>query len=469
MPEKNTLIIFGNGADLYSGLDTRFSDYINPKRMRILQKLKTYEKFRDLIQTYLEKYNIRFSDDIKGKIVNYPLMVMISGDSHTGSFYNSLEKEIQSVRWNYNDATKIATEIKSNLDSLNEELLSSFEYDDNNNFNFWEALAVVTNTNEGSWYDIEKLIKDFIFCRYPSGDSNTSIFKQIENFMNELNNNNYLMSTNYFSPYPRKLKSCSYFCFVIYILIHKNKNAIDNFQSYHLLNELYEFENNFADYIIDNIKTNKSYESNIESLINTLMKISKNRSSNLFTFNYTRPQLSSCNIKKSKNIHGNINNSSQRNNSPVIIGIDNKIDEKYKNNEKDYQNIFSFTKTKRILSLVDENIDVLDSNIDEIIFFGHSLGESDYSYFQSIFDYYDIYDSYLKIKFVFSPRYSKDDDENEKLLKDMNKLESQSIKVSKLINEYGLTLDNTDHGKNLLHKLLTQGRLQIINIEDFLN
>lgn len=466
MSEENTLIITGNGADLYSELDTNFSDYINPKRLKILQTFETYRKFRDLIQTYLEKYNIRFSDDIKGKIVNYPLMVMINGDSHTESFYNSLEKEIQTIKLNYNDATKIATEIKSNLDSLNEELLSSFKYDD---FNFWETLAVITDKSKGSWYDIENLIKDFILCGYPSGDYQTSIFKHTKDFMDELNNDNYLMANNYSSPYTRKLKSYSYFCFVVCILIYKNKDAIDNFQSYYLLNELYELENNFADYITKNMQTHENYEANIELLMNTLMKISKNTSFNLFTFNYTMPQLSSCNIKKSKNIHGNINNSSQRNHSPVIIGIDSKIDEKYRSNEEDYQNIFSFTKTKRILSLVDENIDVLDPNIDEIIFFGHSLGESDYSYFQSIFDYYDIYNSYLKIKFVFSPRYSKDDDENDKLLKDMSKLESQSVKVSKLINEYGSTFDNTNHGNNLLHKLLTQGRLQIINIEDFLN
>ncbi|MFN1208617.1 hypothetical protein ACKXGD_16845, partial [Enterococcus lactis] len=90
-------------------------------------------------------------------------------------------------------ATKIATEIKSNLDSLNEELLSSFKYDD---FNFWETLAVITDKSKGSWYDIENLIKDFILCGYPSGDYQTSIFKHTKDFMDELNNDNYLMANN---------------------------------------------------------------------------------------------------------------------------------------------------------------------------------------------------------------------------------------------------------------------------------
>lgn len=35
------------------------------------------------------------------------------------------------------------------------------------------------------------------------------------------------------------------------------------------------------------------------------------------------------------------------------------------------------------------------------------------------------------------------------------------LKVTKLINRYGDTLDNKDHGKNLLHKLILENRLSI--------
>lgn len=34
-------------------------------------------------------------------------------------------------------------------------------------------------------------------------------------------------------------------------------------------------------------------------------------------------------------------------------------------------------------------------------------------------------------------------------------------KVTKLINRYGETLDNEDHGRNLLHKLILENRLFI--------
>lgn len=37
--------------------------------------------------------------------------------------------------------------------------------------------------------------------------------------------------------------------------------------------------------------------------------------------------------------------------------------------------------------------------------------------------------------------------------------------VTKLISSYGKTLDNKDYGKNLLHKLLLEGRLTLKEIK----
>lgn len=37
-------------------------------------------------------------------------------------------------------------------------------------------------------------------------------------------------------------------------------------------------------------------------------------------------------------------------------------------------------------------------------------------------------------------------------------------KVAGLLSTYGSTLDNKDHGKNLMHKLLIEGRLSVKTI-----
>ncbi len=142
-------------------------------------------------------------------------------------------------------------------------------------------------------------------------------------------------------------------------------------------------------------------------------------------------------IEEVINIHGDYEN--------PIFGMDNQnIDES--------MNIF--TKTYRILSSDTIESFTLPSNklLETIYFFGHSLSEADYSYFQSMFDYYSIYDSKIRLIFLYS-----DYDGKEK--------SRQENRVVKLINDYGKTLENKDKGKNLLHKLLLENRIKIYEIE----
>jgi hypothetical protein len=42
----------------------------------------------------------------------------------------------------------------------------------------------------------------------------------------------------------------------------------------------------------------------------------------------------------------------------------------------------------------------------------------------------------------------------------------QFNRIASLFQAYGETIDNKDHGKNLMHKLLLERRLQIIRIRD---
>ena len=86
-------------------------------------------------------------------------------------------------------------------------------------------------------------------------------------------------------------------------------------------------------------------------------------------------------IESIVNIHGDFKN--------PIFGIDSH------NSEEQFQN---FTKTSRILNNdTIENFELpKPEKLGTINFFGHSLSKADYSYFQSLFDYYDIYSSNIK-------------------------------------------------------------------------
>lgn len=89
-------------------------------------------------------------------------------------------------------------------------------------------------------------------------------------------------------------------------------------------------------------------------------------------------------------------------------------------------------------------------------FFGHSLNEADYSYFQSLFDTVDLYGGETRLVFYYMPHGGDSFDaacgRSKKSIMDG---------VVKLLTKYGETLDNADHGKNLIHKLLLEGRLAV--------
>ena len=133
--------------------------------------------------------------------------------------------------------------------------------------------------------------------------------------------------------------------------------------------------------------------------------------------------------------------------SNVIFGIDDTSIQAQ--SECPDLRLFSKTYRKMFDTSNPNNILPKDDGIPiEIKFYGHSLSEADYSYFQSIFDYYHIYDnSNVSLLFYYSEGYEQID------------------AIYRLINEYGSTMINQDQGKNLIHKLLLENRLKIIQLQ----
>ncbi|MDY0278453.1 MAG: hypothetical protein RBQ97_10265, partial [Acholeplasma sp.] len=151
-----------------------------------------------------------------------------------------------------------------------------------------------------------------------------------------------------------------------------------------------------------------------------------------------------------ENVHGSLNENLS------IIGIDGSFIEstdKYYQFTKTYRKIEQFTRSdsKNI-------VDVLDINIKRLIFYGHSLNEQDYSYFKSIFDFYNLYgdkksNNNLHLVFYYSIYEGKD---ALTIKKDI------FTSVIHLIHAYDKTY-KSDHemGNNLLHKLLIEKRIEI--------
>ena len=160
-----------------------------------------------------------------------------------------------------------------------------------------------------------------------------------------------------------------------------------------LLKQLKEVERDFIMYLDNEVNKNDDYEDNSKILVNYLLNhgktSSKNINCNILSFNYTKPWGEKLNFRDDllhvnmfKNIHGTIKNKS------IIFGIDdNTIDA----NSEGYR----FTKVSRIMEMntVEENKStpinvVLDKSVNRVVFYGHSLSDADYGYFQFIFDEY---------------------------------------------------------------------------------
>ena len=201
------------------------------------------------------------------------------------------------------------------------------------------------------------------------------------------------------------------------------------------------------------------YEYNAGKLLN---KLTGKVKANIINFNYTNPFASDvyydtnrrvCNlVGKITNVHGTYMNDN------IIFGVDETVKDALP------LNYYIFTKTYRKMMQVKSDKALLQS-VRTIVFFGHSLGAADYSYFQSIFDYFSLYDgiqqisrgttqavSSVTLRFYF---YIYDTRKEVEIKRDA------VDRVYKLIITYGNSLENKDRGKNLLHKLLLEERVQI--------
>lgn len=146
------------------------------------------------------------------------------------------------------------------------------------------------------------------------------------------------------------------------------------------------------------------------------------------------------------NVHGTID----KNN--IIFGIDETADVA--------KGAEIFKKTYRKLFLTGTQKD-LPETCDYISFFGHSLAKADYSYFQSLFDLYDIYGGKTKLIFFVNDQPLPDNPYETK----ENVLEKTNA-VYKLIHDYGEGTLGGQKGNNLLHKLLLENRIQIVKVSD---
>lgn len=497
--ENKSLIILGNGADLYCKLNTTFKDFLTQKNNNNISNIYESLKAIKICDLSLKNIFLTSTYEIKNhkflqKIYRFPIYQLLNKNISIDSF---LDSELNQANPNPKEIEETKNKIKQEINKVIETLETTMK--DISEMNFWEILLILMDQTNGSWYDIETCIRDFLTMQSFLSEPDKSAIEYIHDSIRDLNSEEFfsLNEINNYSP----LNNFN-FRFIIYVIINKIINDDDSrklclttiqYQSF-LLDELHEFENKFSDFVISEVDKNNSrndkkhYYRSMNKLIGSLSSLSYNDKANVLSFNYTSVNPNGKFVEKFKNIHGGIYLREQKsgniNKSNVIFGIDSNTFFPIKLSQKSIDLIYPFTKTQRVIELstdTDDDVEirmanflsndkkeskrvnVIESNINEIVFFGHSLGESDYSYFISIFDYYNLHDSKIKLKFVFNPKRNNREPDNNDV---RNARSRQAKKISNLINRYANTLENKSHGKNLLHKLLVEDRIQIVDIRD---
>ena len=352
-------------------------------------------------------------------------------------------------------------------------------------FDYIYGQPIVNNTNSNNfWYDIfqnykEDTIEDWadieeqILVQLKNieylynekiliegrGDSETSSLAESEHKENNIPNNLYV-TLEFLLPYFVKVRSEKTTQNILkkqllileddfrkYLLSITKENADDRiYYKYYMkskvLNKYIQLCNSDLVSKLENT-TIFNHSPQIKKFDETLSEIYKEKNSNenlVLTFNYTKVW----DVENVRNIHGDLDNGN------IIFGIDY---DKLNNNFKKAP--IEFSKSYRVLENGLISTFDISSDIDIIKIYGHGLGKADYSYYQSIFDSVDLYHGKTKVMFFWSDYEGK---EKEQIHKDFVK------GVTNLIEEYGTTFTNKDHGRNLFTKLLLENRLTIQEI-----
>lgn len=425
----NQLLIIGNGFDLACGLKSRYKDFF---KWRFEQLFGKKVDPNDVINELLKD-----SDVIGPSNNNYYSKFY---DFWYGYYRNvNLKKDCYLTRWDY--MFLIAKNYLDDVDDL--------QWQDIENIIYNVVSIILENSGASNFTD------DLIF--------KNKIRDTKENFEKEIRRFTYteFINTND----------------VNYVRFNTRNTVV-------LLNELKKFERIFAKYIGREVKKANcnGYSDNAVNLVKKLLKSNPARfaSYEVLSFNYSLDERfrvylkgwKRINIDSWSNIHGiaeyddkkvidylneiNPNNRGKELPAP-IFGIDNHEILEDKNKEENDPRII-FTKPYRLIDNRVNSIRKTSSykNLDLITIYGHSLGEADYSYFETIFDDCNLYHSKTIVQFYCYCTGKKEDKVEDQIGR------RKYIKsVVNLLTDYGQTLSEK-HGENIVNKMILENRLEVL-------
>lgn len=453
-----SLLVIGNGFDLSCGLPSNYVTFLRwvLSHKTDIDQSEAIAKIKQGIEKYLNSWNFRHDpqQDLTIKIGNENRFIQDINIWYLIFVYKNM---IFDNDWHLVE-NQIANELLKDTKGLNiiekigDTLLSIYREDRGDG-----GRTPKYCINKASVFDDREVIIRFYellaYCLYYKNldilsYENRVVFqelraqvKQLGGEYSELSSQNKINKEPYSSTFENKITS------ILFPLVSQS-----------LLCELMELELDFKKYLKQCIDTNHSnypevagnYFKGILTPVNVDRGYSEMVDFNILSFNYTTPWELSDNeifnkIFDSVNIHGQISND-----DGIVFGID---DEKIAPTQME----FMFSKVARTLDLITlsnhrKSLDeLLSTNIENVVFYGHSLSIADYGYFRMIFDKY-VDNSEVKFYFTFKVyKGTTEYKERKKLVKN----------ISEIFGKYSIDKEkNTDIFKNLIQNQ----RIKIISL-----
>lgn len=432
----NKLLVLGNGFDLHLKIKSSFEDFLNSEIVKKKSSISGDEKDTFKIYNQLSDLAIQNNKRDFSKTIN------LLAESYF-KFSTSIPYGKPIIDPNNNVWAEYFSKLSLFPDFVDDE--EEFNIDTSSNFK---------KTNLKNWSDIEyqlqyilessvdtlkkfrKLCESDDLHGYAENGKKPEDIQQplkqaIDEFENSFDKNGYITYES--------VLNLTLLTSALDTGWDKKKENIYDF----LFEELLEFEKMFKEYL--NTQINNDYSSKAKRLAQS---ITGTDSYSVLNFNYTTFYDDDDSTKT--NIHSTLS----ENNHPIFgissIGLNATM-----SYDKPY---YKFTKTYRIMSSIEKNKDknTLPDDINEVIFYGHSLSSVDYLYLETIFNNY--YRS-SKENIVFKFKYSNFTDKNGVF---HNVEQEQVSSIYKLFSK----LLSNDKYNSSFQKLLLNQRIKIEELSD---
>lgn len=486
--------------DILNELEEENEKIISSRLNLPKQDKEDFQKIEEIIKNYYKEYKISIPDEIEenAKVIKrYFIKELLKREYKIYNFLNqnnileNLDNEIQKTE--KSDQKKFDEEIEKIKENLLKNIFENKKLENlineiNKKFKTTEKMAVISKI-----YEIDNIIKHKGIPYSYDKDNYKNIIKSHKKIV-KLIERNYQELEHIFCEIDTFIAKSYY---ITSEKVRNLKNIKEKLLEYSrkrdLMKELKKFEKKFGEYInkeqqkikeivsLDNFndelkyykiskfpfdeerkKENNEKISELKEKIELIFNLKYEYT--IINFNYSdyldedklRKNLK---INQMINIHGTY--------EEPIFGMDNKSvkiikilsDKEYNYNyeiEKNKGELKKFIKSSRVIG--ERKITNFElpkiNNLKMICFFGHSLSEADYSYFQALFDYYEIYSSDVKLIFLFNNFKN-------------TQREEQNFGIIKLLETYGKSMENKDKGKNLYYKLILENRIKLFSLEEW--